>query len=251
MSDPVVVGVIPARLASSRLPEKMLAKVDGKSLIQCTYENVVRCSSLDVLYVATDSEKIFEVVEGFGGKAVMTSPSCSNGTERVAEAVERCEELAKAEIVVNIQGDEPAIALSTVERVVEALIGDREAVVSTACVELRDEREARDPSVVKCVMDREGRALYFSRAMIPFGKSGSFLPRHSYYKHLGIYCYRREFLSFYCTLGSTPLQQAEDLEQLKILEHGYRIRVVEVDEDCHGIDTHEDLKKFIQIREQV
>lgn len=243
-----VLGVIPARLESSRFPKKMLVEFEGKPLIQHTYENAKSCKKLDQLVVATENKEIFECVKSFGGHAVMTSSDCHNGTERIAEAIEKHPEFKESEIIVNIQGDEPDIAMETIEGVIAALESDRKAQVATACVKIICHKEAQNPSVVKCVLNQARQALYFSRAMIPYGKKGEFNSSLTYYKHLGIYCYRKEFLLHYKSLSNTPLQCAEDLEQLKILEHGYCIHVVEVEKDCIGIDTPEDLQKFLKLR---
>lgn len=248
MTDCNIVAIIPARLDSKRFPRKMLADVGGKSLIQRTYENALLAEKPDRLIIATDSWEIYDHVKSFTDNVAMTSLSCLNGTERAAEVINKSPELSKAKIVVNIQGDEPDIAASTIDRVIKALEDDKEAQVSTACIRIHNAEDAKDPSVVKCVLNQRGQALYFSRAMIPFGKTGEFKSELIYYKHFGIYCYRKDFLLLYCRLPSTPLQHAEDLEQLKILEHGYAIHVVEVENDSIGIDTPEDLSKFLKSR---
>jgi len=240
-----IIGVIPARLASTRFPQKMLADVKGKPLIQLTYENALRCKKLDDLVVATDDAAIYDAVQSFGGKVVMTSVDCPSGSDRVAEAVRNDSTLHNAAIIINIQGDEPTIDPNTIESVMKALEEHPEADVATACIRIANEEDGLNPSVVKCVMDLQGRALYFSRALIPHGKRASFDKATTYYKHLGIYAYRNNFLQHYSELSSTPLQIAEDLEQLKILEHGFRIQVAEVFKDCIGIDTPADLLNLI------
>ncbi|MEC7840085.1 MAG: 3-deoxy-manno-octulosonate cytidylyltransferase [Chlamydiota bacterium] len=249
MSDPKIIGIIPARISSVRFPQKMLADIQGKPLIQVTYENALKCKKLDQLIVATDSQKIYDCVQKFGGSVVMTSPSCQSGTDRVAEVI-KASTFESAELIVNIQGDEPDIPSQTIQGVIEALENDQTADVATPCVKIASESDIQSTSNVKCVFDLNNHALYFSRAMIPHGKSRDFNPEVPYYKHLGLYVYRRNFLLKYQQLPLTPLQKAEDLEQLKILEHGYRIRVVEVESDCVGIDTTEDLKNFITTRFQ-
>ncbi len=239
-----VIGLIPARLASERLPNKMLIDIKGKTLIQRTYENALKCKELTEVFVATDSAEIRKNVESFGGKVIMTSETCRNGSDRCAEAAKDLD----ADVIVNIQGDEPDLDPMTIKKVVEVFEEDPDVQVSTACIKIQTANDAVDPSVVKCVFDSRKRALYFSRAMIPYGKKGEFNPENVYYKHFGIYAYRKDFLTQYPLLPHTPLQQAEDLEQLKILEHGFCIHVVEVEKDCVGIDTHEDLEKFITTR---
>jgi 3-deoxy-manno-octulosonate cytidylyltransferase (CMP-KDO synthetase) len=251
MTDFRIIGIIPARIGSKRFPGKMLANVHGKTLIQRTYENARLSTKFDTLIVATDNQEIFDLVKSFGGHPVMTAVSCQNGTERAAEVIQKLPEFTDTKIVVNIQGDEPDIATTTIDRVIEALENDEEAQVSTACVRIDNVHDAQDPSVVKCVLNQKGQALYFSRSMIPHGKTGEFNSETTYYKHFGIYCYRKDFLLTYNSLSSTPLQLAEDLEQLKILEHGYSIHVVEVESDSIGIDTPKDLNKFLKSRPNI
>ena len=220
MTTTRILGMIPARFGSRRFPGKMLADLGGKSLIQRTFENAALCTVLDELVVATDDPRIFAHVVAFGGKAVMTAESCPTGTERIAEAVSQNTAFDTFDLIINIQGDEPFLEPHVIQAVAEILKGDQGAVMSTAVVLLKDEQEAYDPSVVKCVLDTHGKALYFSRNLIPGGHDGTWNPAHTYYKHLGIYGYRRSFLTHYAALAPTPLQKAEDLEQLKVLEHG-------------------------------
>jgi 3-deoxy-manno-octulosonate cytidylyltransferase (CMP-KDO synthetase) len=244
MTPPRILGIIPARLGSTRLPEKMLISLNGKPLIQRTYENAKKSNRLHDLYVATDDKRIFETVLTFGGKAIMTSPDCPTGTDRLAEAVGKDSYLASFGIIVNIQGDEPTMSPQTIDKVVTSLLETSDAEVSTACILINDPDLWKKNSVVKCVMDKWGYALYFSRAPIPLGKADKFSKQNSYFKHLGIYAYRKDFLLAYPNLGATPLQIAEDLEQLKILEHGFRIKVALVENDSQGIDVLDDLKKW-------
>ncbi|NGX42451.1 MAG: 3-deoxy-manno-octulosonate cytidylyltransferase [Chlamydiae bacterium] len=238
-----ILGMIPARFGSRRFPGKPLAMIAGKSLIQRTYENAKKCNLLSDLIVATDDKRIYDHVLGFDGQAVMTSQDCPTGTERLAEAVKNNNELSDTDIVVNIQGDEPFLGLDVIESVVNIL---QNAEMSTAVVPIHDEKEAYDPSVNKCVLDKQGYALYFSRTLIPNGHTGKWDPKITYYKHLGIYGYRKGFLLRYAELAPTPLQMSEDLEQLKVLEHGFRIKVAVVENDSVGIDTPEDIKKVEQ-----
>ncbi len=242
-----VVGCIPARWSSTRFPGKPLATILGKSLIQRTYENALRSDVLDALVVATDDERIRKHVEGFGGVVVMTSTGCRNGTERLAEALGKSAVLASADIVVNVQGDEPCVSPEAIEGMVSRLVEDEAAVMSTVVVPLRDEKLARDSSVVKCVVDRSGAALYFSRALIPGNKLGVWNANVPCYQHLGLYAYRREFLLEYAALPATPLQESEDLEQLGALEHGYRIAVAVVEGVGVGVDTPEDLERLEKV----
>lgn len=242
-----VVGIIPARYGSVRFPGKPLADIMGKSLIRRTYENAKRSETLEEVVVATDDHRIYEHVIEFGGEAVMTSDKCLTGTDRLADAVKNLRRLHDAELFINIQGDEPCLEPQVIDSIAEALLHDHEAVMSTAVVKIESEEEALSSSVVKCVMDGKGNALYFSRALIPSNKASHYNPQITYYKHLGIYGYRREFLLHYAELKTTPLQLAEDLEQLKVLEHGYRIKTAIVKSCGIGVDTPEDIKKVEQL----
>lgn len=241
-----VIGIIPARYGSSRLPGKPLLEINGKTLIQRTYENACQSKALQEVVIATDDERILDHVKNFGGHVVMTSDTCETGTDRLAEAISQHPPLKNFTAVVNIQGDEPCLEPHVIEKVTQTLLEEPDTLVSTAIVPLTSEKEAYNPSVCKCVTDQDGYALYFSRNLIPAGKTQKFRPEVTYYKHLGIYAYRREFLLHYADLTPTPLQQAEDLEQLKILEHGFRIRTVIVESSSIGIDTPEDIKKVEQ-----
>ncbi len=244
---PKIIGIIPARYSSTRFPGKMLATILGVSLIQRTYENAKKCLTLKELIVATDDQRIFDHVMGFGGKVVMTSPECPSGTDRLAEAIRTNAFLADADIIVNIQGDEPCIDPHTITKVALLLNSDPEAAMSTAVVKLTSRENAANASVVKCVMDQNHNALYFSRNLIPAGRSQQFRLGITYYHHVGIYAFRRDFLQHYAELEPTPLQLAEDLEQLKVLEHGYRIKTAIVDHESIGVDQPEDIKKIEEI----
>lgn len=245
---PKVIGIIPARYGSTRFPGKALTLILGKTLIQRTYENALLCSTLDDVVVATDDQRIFDHVQDFGGKVVMTSIDCPTGTDRLNEVITNTPQYSDADIVVNIQGDEPCVDPKTIESVVQLCINDQEAVVTTAAVKFNaTTEESNDTSLVKCVLDNQGRALYFSRALIPHGKKGGPQEGVDYYRHLGIYCYKTPFLRLYTSLPTTPLQRAEDLEQLKILEHGYKIAVSIVDDISIGVDTPQDITKIEEI----
>ena len=235
-----IIGLIPARYGSKRFPGKPLVDINGKSLIQVTYENALLCRSFDDLYVATDDLRIRDAVADFGGKAILTSPSCLTGTDRLAEAASKLECGADT-IIVNVQGDEPCLEVEVIDKVITALTSDREASMSTACMPIESLIESDNPNCVKCVFDLNGNALYFSRARLPHGFG--YQTNAKYYKHLGIYAYRKSFLTRYASLPPTPLQLAEDLEQLKVLEHGYKIKVAIVNSESIGVDTPEDLIK--------
>jgi 3-deoxy-manno-octulosonate cytidylyltransferase (CMP-KDO synthetase) len=236
-----VVAVIPARYASTRLPGKPLLRETGKFLIQHVYERVRRCPALDGVVVATDDERILQAVRSFGGEAVMTSSRHPSGTDRIAEAVKGLD-CAK---VVNVQGDEPEMETSLIEDVIGLL--DQGAEMATLAVPFADADEALQPHRVKVVVDRHHNALYFSRSRIPHGGAAPAL------LHLGIYGYTKAFLQRFVTLDPTALEQAEKLEQLRALEHGYKIKVGIVKAKARGgIDTPEDYAAFVRrTRERV
>jgi len=231
-----VVGVIPSRYASTRLPGKPLLNIGTKPLIQWVYEAARSCPALSDVLVATDDQRIADAVSGFGGKAVMTRADHPSGTDRLAEVARGLD----ADVIVNIQGDEPFIKPETIDAVVRPFSEDPELQMSTACVITRDTTEAGDPNVVKVVVSANGNALYFSRLPVPFSRDGGDV---EYRIHLGLYAYRREFLPVFASWPPTTLELTERLEQLRVLEHGYTIRVVEVADRAMGIDTPDDLER--------
>jgi len=235
-----VVGVIPARLESVRLPRKMLRTVGGKPLIQWTYENARKSKTLEDVIVACDSAEVENAVKAFGGKVWMTRSDHPSGTSRLSEIAEKID----AGILINIQGDEPLLDPETVDLLAGAF-SDPEVDMATVAVRKKDEEEFRNPNVVKLTKDTEGFALFFSRAPIPHSRDGVF---RGFWKHLGVYAYRREFLSgAWKALKPSVLEETEKLEQLRVLENGYKIKVVEGRRDSVGIDTEEDLKAFEKI----
>ncbi|MEX2187952.1 MAG: 3-deoxy-manno-octulosonate cytidylyltransferase [Pirellulales bacterium] len=239
--------VIPARLASTRLPRKLLLAETGKPLIQHTYEAARRATRPFDLCVATDSDEIARVVRGFGGKAVMTGANLASGTDRVA-AVAR--DLVDIDIVVNVQGDEPELSGDAIDEVIGLLESDPTAAMATLATPIRDRGKLEDPACVKVVFDAAGRAMYFSRATIPHAREwrdellAEEPPR--FFQHLGLYAYRRDFLLALAKLPRSPLEQLENLEQLRVLEAGHTILVSAVDEPSIGIDTPEDYRQFVQ-----
>jgi 3-deoxy-manno-octulosonate cytidylyltransferase (CMP-KDO synthetase) len=233
-----VLGVIPARYASTRLPGKPLVDILGRPMIQLVYENAARARSLERLIVATDDERILAAVEAFGGQARLTSLEHNTGTDRVAEVAAGLE----AEVVVNIQGDEPFVEPGMIDEIVQPLLDDPELPMCTSMHEVSDPADFPNPNVVKVVVDLSGQALYFSRSLIPYPRKRE---GHRVFEHIGLYAYRREFLLKYARLPQTPLEKLESLEQLRALEHGYRIRVVETRQSYIplSVDTPEDLER--------
>lgn len=235
------IAVIPARYASSRFPGKPLAKLGGKMVIERVYEQV--SSVLDEVYVATDDERIYNAVVGFGGKAIMTSDKHKSGTDRIAEAVEKIE--SKADVVINIQGDEPFIHPDQI-RTVMSLFDDNDTEIATLGKPFESMDAADNPNSPKIVVGQNGRALYFSRSVIPFvrGKEHTdWLKYYPFLKHIGLYAYRRETLMKITKLEQTPLELAESLEQLRWLEHGIAVKVGTTNCETIGIDTPEDLQR--------
>ncbi|HMB07301.1 MAG TPA: 3-deoxy-manno-octulosonate cytidylyltransferase [Isosphaeraceae bacterium] len=242
-----IVAVIPARFGSTRLPGKPLLSDTGRPLIQHVVEAARRAKSLDRVLVATDDERIADAVAGFGGEFVMTRADHPTGTDRVAEVAAG---LAEARIIVNLQGDEPEISGAALDRVVALLDDDPEAPMATLATPIRSEAVYRDPSCVKVVLSRSGRALYFSRSPIPHYRDALPNPARTEpplaYLHLGLYAYRRDFLLGLASLPPSPLESAERLEQLRVLQAGYPIAVGLVDEPSIGIDTPDDYRRFVE-----
>jgi len=230
------IGVIPARWASTRFPGKLLQDLGGRTVLERVYRLSAKAKTLSDLLVATDDERIRAAVFAFGGKAVMTSRRRRTGTERSAEACRRI----PADIVVNIQGDEPFLRPETIDRVVGELARDPSVLMATARTEIEDAQELNDPNTVKVVTDAGGWALYFSRSLIPAGGTA---PRGRTYKHIGIYGCRKDFLLRLVRLPPSRLERRERLEQLRALENGYRIKVITVRSGTVGIDTPEDLAR--------
>ena len=234
-------AIIPARYASTRFPGKPLAVLGGKTVIQRVYEQV--SSLLDEVYVATDDERIFQTVEAFGGRAVMTRTDHKSGTDRIEEAAEKIG--SQADVIINVQGDEPFIQPSQIKTLMQ-LFDAPETQIGTLGKRFENIEGVENPNSPKIVTDNRGFALYFSRSPIPFvrGKERSeWLANYPFLKHLGIYAYRREVLREVTQLPQGNLEKAESLEQLRWLENGYRIRVGLTDVETVGIDTPEDLKR--------
>jgi 3-deoxy-manno-octulosonate cytidylyltransferase (CMP-KDO synthetase) len=238
--------VIPARLASTRLPRKLLLRETGKSLIQHTYQAASQATRPMGICVAADHQEIAEEVLRFGGNVEMTDPQAASGTDRVAELARK---LTDADVIVNVQGDEPEISAAAIDLVVLLLEENRGAVMSTLATPIRTRQRLLDPSCVKVVTDANGRALYFSRAPIPHAREwdDSLLTANppNFFQHIGLYAYRREFLLKLAQMPRSPLEKIENLEQLRVLSAGYDIQVGLVDEPTKGIDTPEDYRAFV------
>ena len=235
------IAIIPARYASTRFPGKPLAIMGGKTVIQRVYEQVKKV--LDDVYVATDDERIFDAVEAFGGKAVMTSANHKSGTDRIAEAVKKIG--GDYDVVVNVQGDEPFIKPEQIETLCHCF-DDESTQIATLGKRFTDMSGVENPNSPKIVTDNRGFALYFSRSVIPYVRGAereTWAGLYPYLKHLGIYAYRKEVLEEVTQLPHSSLEIAESLEQLRWLQNGYRIKVAETEFETVGIDTPEDLQK--------
>lgn len=233
------VAVIPARMASTRFPGKPLANLTGRPMIQHVVERARLCVCLDDVVVATDDDRIADAVRAFGCAVVMTSPDHPNGTSRIAEATRNID----ADLIVNIQGDEPEVEPMLVDAAVEALLGDPAASVSTAASPFLPNEDPTDRRLVKVVVGISGRALYFSRSLIPCNRDArpdGVAPL----RHVGLYVYRRDFLAHYARLPESPLERTEMLEQLRILEHGHHIAVAVGESRSQGIDTPEQYESW-------
>jgi 3-deoxy-manno-octulosonate cytidylyltransferase (CMP-KDO synthetase) len=246
-----IVAVIPARYGSTRFEGKPLAKILGKPMIQWVYEGVSQSKLIDEVIIATDDQRILEVVQSFGGKGVMTSPDHPTGTDRVAEAAIKL----KSEIIVNVQGDEPLIKGSIIDKAIKPLLTDDTLPMSTLSTRIEEIKDWLNPHIVKVVIDQKGFALYFSRSPIPFPRDLHIdrLESHPFgtkralpkrvFKHIGIYVFRRKFLLKFSKMKPTPLEKMEKLEQLRALENGYPIKVSLVDYEPICVDVPEDIQK--------
>ena len=230
--------IIPARYGSTRFPGKPLAQLWGKPVIQHVYERALQARLANRVIIATDDYRIAAAVRSFGAEVIMTRPDHPSGTDRVAEVAKSI----VTDLIVNVQGDEPLILPEVIDAAIAPLLADESLPMGTLCSPLEEVAELANPNVVKVVFDQEGFALYFSRLPIPFVRNhGGAILR---YRHIGIYVYRREFLLGLAKLPPTPLEEAEKLEQLRVLEHGYKIKVVVVPYASPGVDTPADLARL-------
>lgn len=245
-----VTAVIPARYASTRFEGKALADIMGKPMVQRVYERASKATLVSEVIVATDDPRIEAAVKAFGGRVEMTSSAHETGTDRIAEVATRIE----AEIIVNVQGDEPLIEPAMIDEAIRPLVDDSSIVMGTLKSRIRNLHDFLSPNVVKVITDLQGFALYFSRSPLPFFrdkwndlKDEAFASgRLLCHKHIGIYVYRRDFLIQYARMPQTRLEQAEKLEQLRVLENGHRIRVVETEYESIGVDSPLDLEKVLE-----
>lgn len=238
-----ILCVIPSRLGSTRIARKPLLPIQGKPMIQWVYENASRCKLLSDVIVATDSDDIAAVIKAIGGKVEMTDPNHPTGSERVAAVAEQHPD---ADVIINLQGDEPFIKPSMLEQLVAPYLAGEKPGMTTLAYPL-DNAKQQDPGAVKVITDLQGNAIYFSRSPIPYYRTATDAP---VYHHMGLYAFTREFLMLYKTLPQTPLEKAESLEQLRVLEHGYKIRVCLTEERTLEINTPEEYaeaQKFVYV----
>jgi 3-deoxy-manno-octulosonate cytidylyltransferase (CMP-KDO synthetase) len=241
---PSVVGVIPARYGSSRLPGKALVELQGKPLLYYVYHRSCRARSLHRVLIATDDERIRKVATAFGAEVVMTKKEHRSGTDRIAEAIQD----QNADIIINIQGDEPLIDYRQIDQTVTLLQEDESADIATLKTPISSVEELMDPNLVKVVTDENGYALYFSRAPIPYNRSNPRSFEHCFI-HVGLYAYRRDFLMKFTQWGPSKLEKLEALEQLRALEHGARIKVGLTNDHIFGVDTPQDLERIRKLVE--
>jgi 3-deoxy-manno-octulosonate cytidylyltransferase (CMP-KDO synthetase) len=250
-----ITAIIPARYGSTRFEGKPLADILGKPMVQHVYERVLQAKRVTEVVVATDDRRIFEAVRKFGGQVVMTARNHCSGTDRVAEVARKL----RSEIIVNVQGDEPLIQGDIIDMAIRPLVADKTLLMSTLMTKVRDVKDWLNPNVVKVVVDKQGRAIYFSRAPIPYPREmdlrelltlplqeKEILPE-GIYKHIGVYIYRREFLLKLSRMKPTPLEKLEKLEQLRALENGFQIKAVAVNYEPISVDTPEDRQKVIAL----
>jgi len=242
-------AIIPARYGSTRFPGKPLALINGLPMIQHVCQRVAKATLVDRVIVATDDERIAAVVDDFGGEVMLTRDDHPTGTDRLAEVAETIE----AELIVNVQGDEPLIDPRMVDQAIIPLVENRQIQMGTLASQIEQIGDFHNPNVVKVVKDQSGFALYFSRAPIPWPRDldseqlEKNLPQPSFLRHIGLYVYRRELLLDYPSWPKTPLERLENLEQLRALERGIRLYVAETEFSCHGVDTPEDLERVSQL----
>ena len=240
--------IIPARLDSSRLPKKVLLDLKGKTVIQRVYEQCLKVKNVDGVYIATDSIEIKEVCETFTDKVVITKSTHQSGTDRIGEAVSAID----CDVVINVQGDEPFIEPSLIEALVNSF-SNSEISMSSAMSKINNVKDLQNSNVVKVVIDSQNNALFFSRSMLPFPRdvkeisiANEVLEKYQFFRHIGIYGYRKEFLLHYVNMEQSSLEKIEKLEQLRALENGFKIKMIETDSSLMGIDTLEDYEEALK-----
>ena len=240
--------VIPARLDSSRLPKKVLLDLNGKTVLQRVYEQCLKVKNVDEVYIATDSLEIKEVCETFTDNVIITKSTHQSGTDRIGEAISSID----CDIVINVQGDEPFIEPSLIEALVNSF-SNSEISMSSAMSKINNVKDLQNSNVVKVVVDSQNNALFFSRSMLPFPRdveeissSNEVLEKYQFFRHIGIYGYRKEFLLHYVNMEQSPLEKIEKLEQLRALENGFKIKMIETDSRLMGIDTREDYEEALK-----
>jgi 3-deoxy-manno-octulosonate cytidylyltransferase (CMP-KDO synthetase) len=238
------IAFIPSRYGSTRFPGKPLALIAGKPMIQHVYQCATSCPDVSEVFVTTDDERIFQCVHDFGGKVIMTEQKHPSGTDRIAEAVQNMG-LSEDDLIVNIQGDQPVFHPDVISRMIAPLKQDGDIPMGTVQYRITDKADVENRNIVKVVTDNKGFALYFSRSPIPLFRDSESDMVH--YKHLGFYVYRKDFILQFSRLPGGRLEAAEKLEQLRALEHGFRIKVVEVPHDSAEVDAPEDIRKVEEI----
>ena len=240
--------VIPARLDSSRLPKKVLLDLKGKTVIQRVYEQCLKVKNIDGVYIATDSSEIEEVCRSFTNHIILTKSTHQSGTDRIGEAVAGID----CDVVVNVQGDEPFIDPNLIEELVHSFDDDQVSMAS-AMSKIENIKDLQDPNVVKVVVDTQNNAIYFSRAPIPFPRdhqeiiySNEELKKHNFFRHIGIYGYQKDFLAKYIKMDQTNLEKLEKLEQLRVIENGFKIKMIQAATSLTGIDTQEDYEEALK-----
>jgi 3-deoxy-manno-octulosonate cytidylyltransferase (CMP-KDO synthetase) len=239
----IISGVIPARLGSTRFAGKVLAKDTGKYLIEHTWQRACEAKSLDKVIIAADDEKVVEAAKSFGAECVLTSDKHQSGTDRIAEAAANIE----ADIIINLQADEPEIDPSNIDYLAKLLIDNKDCPMATLAAKFENKEQINDPNIVKVITDYSGKAIYFSRSPIPYSRQDNGIGEvGNYLRHIGIYAYRKDFLLKITTLPQSRLEQLEKLEQLRAIENGFPILVGMVKHVCDGIDTPEQYKEFVK-----
>lgn len=233
-------GVIPARYASTRLPAKPLKDICGYPMIQWVYERCKK-SKLDKVVVATDSKEVYETVISFGGEAILTREDHINGTSRIGEV---CEKIPEYDVIINIQGDEPLIEADMINSLIDSFKENKDLNMATLKHKIKEKKDIENPNCVKVVTDKNDYAIYFSRSVIPYPRNEN---KDLYYKHVGIYGYKKDFIEKYIKMESTPLENSESLEQLRVIENGYKIKVLETPYEIVGVDTQEELDRVREI----